>query len=155
MVSPWTHFFWLSYKKWSRSDFPSFLQWAIFEAFRAAKSNGKLLNSIFTKPLSIKSFFNFDWMFSFIPFSVKLHFSSISWSCASSFTWDGALIKVQEKPRKENHLELSSPWEVKNKTQKGKRKLLCFYFFRFRQKNSVVVARAPPFFWALWASKNL
>ena len=28
-------------------------------AFKAAKSSGKLLNSILTKPLSIKSFFNF------------------------------------------------------------------------------------------------
>ena len=73
----------------------------------------------------LKSLIFIERSFSF-PSSVKLHISSISWSCASSFTWDGALTKVQEKPRKENHLELSSPWKVQNKTRKGKRKLLCF-----------------------------
>ena len=63
-----------------------------------------------------------------------------------SFTWDGASIKVQEKRRKANHLELSSPWEVKNQTRTGKRKLLCFHVFCFHQKASGVVTRALPVF---------
>ena len=39
---------------------------------------------------------------------------------------------------------------------KKKKHIIIFFFmpFRFPQKSSVVVARAPPVFWALWASKN-
>ena len=44
------------FDKCNISEFPSFLQWAIFDAFNAAMSNGKFLNSIYTKPFSIKSF---------------------------------------------------------------------------------------------------
>ena len=44
-------------KKCRISDLPSFLQCAIFDELRAAMSRGKFLNSILTKPLSIKSFF--------------------------------------------------------------------------------------------------
>ena len=60
IVDPLAHFFWLEYKKCSKSDLPSLLQWASLDAFNAAMSNGKFLNSIFIIPVSINSFFGYD-----------------------------------------------------------------------------------------------